>query len=201
MKHMNIRYPHVIENCVGEKLIFLAVQPEPGGDCLLVENYVQPGCGPVMHTHWQQDECLTVMEGKLGYEVLGGEKQYVGAGETVLFERGTPHRFWNAGKEVLHCTGWVKPANTLVFFLSAIYAAQNKSGKAQPETFDAAYLVKNYASEYDLAEMPGFVKKVIIPATYYAGKLLGKYDHFKDAPTPLKPVKTGRQQTIVMAGN
>jgi hypothetical protein len=86
----------------------------------------------------------------------------------------------------LHCKGWVKPANTLVFFLSSIYAAQNKSGKAQPEQFDSAYLLKRYSTEYDLPEIPQFVKKIIIPVTYYIGKLLGKYKHFKNAPEPVK---------------
>lgn len=184
---MKITYPHIIENCLGEKIIFREVQKETDGDRVLVENYVAPGNGPVMHTHWLQDEALTVINGYLGYQVQSQSEKYAGAGETVLFERGTPHRFWNAGQEVLHCKGWLKPANTIVFFLSSIYDAQNKSGKAQPERFDAAYLMKRYAAEYDLPEIPMFVKKTIIPITYGIGKLFGKYKHFKDAPDPVKP--------------
>jgi quercetin dioxygenase-like cupin family protein len=183
---MTITYPHTIENCLGEKLIFHKIEKEPGGDKLVGENYVQPGSGPVMHTHWLQDECFTVISGRLGYQLSGQPKQFAHAGETVLFKKGTPHQFWNAGDEVLHCKGWVKPAHNMLFFLSGIFAAQNKSGKAQPELFDGAYLLKRYASEYDLTEMPRLVKRVIIPATYYVGKLLGKYKHFKDAPEPVK---------------
>jgi len=183
---MDITYPHIIENCIGEKLIFLRVENEPGGDKIIVENYVSPGTGPVMHTHWLQDEALTVKEGRLGYQVLGQPKQYANKGETVIFKKGTPHRFWNDGEDVLHCDGWLKPANTIVFYLSSIYAAQNKSGKAQPERFDAAYLIKRYSAEYDIAEIPGFVKKTIIPITYYIGKLFGKYKHFKNAPEPVR---------------
>ena len=156
---------------------------------LLVENYVTPGQGPLMHTHWLQDECLTVVKGKIGYQVKGQPAQYASEGESVLFERGTPHRFWNAGEDVLHCKGWIKPANTIVFYLSAVFAAQKKSGTEQPEQFDGAYLIKRYASEYDLPEIPSFVKKVVIPATYYVGKLLGKYKHFKNAPEPVKKIK------------
>ncbi|OSZ81319.1 cupin [Chitinophagaceae bacterium IBVUCB2] len=183
---MNITYPHIIENSIGEKIIFLGVQSEPDGDRVLVENYVRPGSGPLMHTHFLQDEGFTVINGKIGYEIQGQPKQYAGEGETVVFTRGTPHRFWNDGQEVLHCKGWIKPANTIVYFLSAIYAAQNKSGNERPEQFDAAYLMKRYASEYDLPEIPKFVKKVIIPITYQIGKLLGKYKHFKDAPEPVR---------------
>jgi len=182
---MKITYPHTIENCVGEKIIFHSVQHEPDGDRVIVENFVTPGHGPVMHTHFLQDEALTVIKGKIGYQVVGGEKQYAGAGETILFKRGTPHRFWNAGNEILNCKGWIKPANTIVFFLSAIYDAQKRSGKSQPEQFDAAYLLTRYSGEYDLPEIPKFVKKTIIPMTYTVGKILGKYKKFEDAPKPI----------------
>lgn len=184
---MNITYPHVIENCLGEKLIFKEVRKESDGeDKIIVENFVSPGNGPLMHTHWLQDEALTVIKGRIGYQVLGQPAKYASEGETVIFERGTPHRFWNDGQDMLHCKGWLKPANTIVFFLSAIFAAQNKSGKSQPEQFDGAYLMKRYSTEYDIVEIPVFVKKVIIPITYYLGRLLGKYKHFKNAPASVK---------------
>jgi quercetin dioxygenase-like cupin family protein len=183
---MKITYPHTIENCLGEKLIFHELQKEPDGDRLIGENYVAPGNGPVMHTHWLQDESLTVLKGKIGYQVQGQPEQFADEGETVFFKRGVPHRFWNAGQEVLHCKAWVKPANTFAFFITSIFAAQNKSGKAQPEMFDAAYLLKRYSAEYDMTEIPPFVKKVVIPFTYYTGRILGKYKHFKDAPEPVK---------------
>jgi quercetin dioxygenase-like cupin family protein len=183
---MKITYPHTIENCIGEKLIFQKLQKEPDGDKILVENYVTPGNGPVMHTHWVQDEALTVIKGRLAYEIQGQPVQWANEGDTVLFRRGTPHRFWNDGKDVLHCKGWIKPANTIAFFLTALYDAQNKSGKAQPETFDGAYLIKRYSSEYDLPGIPKLVKKIVIPITYYMGRLFGKYKHFKNAPEPVK---------------
>lgn len=183
---MKITYPHTIENCLGEKLTFKKLVKENDGDRLIVENFVAPGFGPPMHTHWLQDECLTVVNGKIGYQVSGEEKKYAGPGETVLFKRGVAHRFWNAGDETLHCEGWIKPANTIVFYLSAIFEAQNKSGTAQPEKFDGAFLVKRYASEYDLTDIPSFVKKVIIPSTYFIGKVLGKYKKFDSAPEPVK---------------
>ncbi|MGZ5248461.1 MAG: cupin domain-containing protein, partial [Flavitalea sp.] len=175
-----------IENCIGEKLIFNELVQEPDGDRLLVENYVQPGIGPLMHTHWMQDECLTVISGKIGYKVKGGEEKFAGEGESVLFKKGVAHRFWNAGDTILHCKGYIKPANTIVFFLSSIFEAQNKAGGARPEAFDSAYLLTRYKSEYDLNDIPWLVKNTVIPITYQVGKLLGKYDHFKNAPEPVR---------------
>ena len=181
-----ITLPHTIENHLGEKLIFKSIVEEDGEEKLIVENCVQPGAGPVMHVHFKQDESLTVKKGRLAYQIQGEEPKYAGPGETVTFLRGTPHRFWNAGEDVLECEGWIKPANSIVYFLSGIYAAMNKSGKEEPELFDGAYLMTRYKTEYDLPEIPGFVKKVIMPLTVRVGKLLGKYDHFEDAPEPLR---------------
>lgn len=182
---MKITYPFTIENCVGEKLVFVSVAKDKDQDKVLVEAYLEPGCGPMMHTHFKQDESLTVESGKMMYQILGAEPVALKKGETVLFKRGTPHKFWNAGEDILKCTGWISPVFSVVYFLAALYNAQNKSGKAQPESFDGAYLITRYSSEYDLPEIPAFVKKIILPITYFFGILLGKYKHFKDAPQPL----------------
>lgn len=183
---MNFKYPHTIENSIGEKIIFKSVEQLPGGDKVIVESFCKPGAGPAMHTHHKQEEELTVLSGKMGYHILGQEPKFASPGESVLFKRGTPHRFWAEGQEPLHCKGWIQPANSIVFFLSSVYAAQNKSGKGEPEPFDGAYLLTKYSSEYDMPEIPSFVKKVIFPITVFIGGLLGKYKHFKDAPAPLK---------------
>jgi len=45
---MNIKYPHKIEKCIGETLIFKEALKEQEGDRLLVENYAAAGKGPVM---------------------------------------------------------------------------------------------------------------------------------------------------------
>ncbi|MDB5252030.1 MAG: cupin [Flaviaesturariibacter sp.] len=182
---MTYKLPHTITNCLGERLIFKELIPEPDGDRLLVENFVSPKCGPPMHTHFLQEEALTVVAGRIGYQVLGEEPQFAGPGESVIFKPGVAHRFWNDGDDILHCTGYVKPANTIVFYLSSIFAAQNKTGTERPDAFDGAYLLTRYASEYEMVGLPPFVKKVVIPATYQVGRLLGKYKHFKDAPAPV----------------
>lgn len=183
---MEYQFPHIIQNPSGEKLSFLQLVKEADGDRLLVENSVPPGAGPLMHTHHLQEEALTVVRGRIGYQVKGQKPQFAEAGATVTFAPGVAHKFWNAGDDELHCTGYIKPANTFVFFLSSIYAAQRKSGSERPEMFDAAYLMTRYSSEYELNDLPWFVKKVIMPITYVIGKMLGKYKHFKDAPEPVE---------------
>lgn len=177
--------PHRIQGPTGEVLIFQRIEPEADGDKLICENFVAPMAGPPMHVHFLQDEALTVVSGKMGYQIMGEAPQYAQPGESVVFKRGVAHRFWNAGTDTLNCTGWVKPANSLVFFLDAIYAAQNKTGTDRPELFDAAYLTHRYRSEYEMMDIPPVVKKVVMPIVYGLGVVLGKYRKFRHAPQPL----------------
>ncbi len=85
---MTYSLPHTIENHLGEKLIFRSIRHEPDGDVLIAENFVQPGSGPPMHTHWLQDEGFTVLEGRIGYQIAGQPEQYAEVGESVVFGRG-----------------------------------------------------------------------------------------------------------------
>ncbi len=178
---MSFQFPHTIENKYGEKLTFLRME----GQRVIVEGFATPGAGPTMHTHLRQDECLTVVSGKMACQIAGQEPAYIGPGESAVFKRGTPHRFWNAGEDTLHITGWIDPADNLVFFLSALYDAFNAGQHERPELFDGAYLLRRYRGEYDMPEMPFFVKKVIMPIVYAIGSATGKYRKFSHAPRPL----------------
>lgn len=182
---MEYTLPHTVESGDGEKIIFKEIIHEPGGDKVIVESFCEPGCGPAMHVHFKQDECLTVVSGQLSYQILGKEPVHVNTGETITFLRNQPHKFWNTGDGELKIEGWVKPVNSVIFFLSALFEARKRSGKSRPELFDGAYLMTRYKNEYGMPEIPGFVKNVIMPATYQLGKVLGKYEKFKDAPEPL----------------
>jgi quercetin dioxygenase-like cupin family protein len=185
-----ISYPHKIENGNGETIIFKEVVKGPKGDRVNGESFVAPGSGPPMHVHWQQDEGFTVIAGKMAYQIQGQQTQYAGPGDTLVFERGVAHRFWNAGEDTLHCEAWLEPAHNIVFFLTSIFDAQKKSGDAKPDVFDASYLLTRYASEFDMLDMPPFVRRVIVPTSYRIGQALGKYKHFEGAPAPLPELVT-----------
>ena len=178
-------YPHTIDNGHGERLTFLRRVSTPEGETLEVENCVQPGNGPPMHTHHYQEEALTVQSGRLGYLRRGGAEQFAGPGETVVFKPGDSHRFWNAGSDELRCTGYVRPPENIEYFLRGIYEAQKKSGGPRPDAFDAAFLMTRYRSEFRLDEVPSFVARFIFPIQVLIGRLLGKYRKFADAPPPV----------------
>ncbi len=178
--------PKTISNILGEEITFQQIVEENGVKKMLLSNRVAPQAGPPFHVHFKQDECLTVTRGRIGYQIKGQAERFAEAGETILFKAGETHRFWNAGEDALECSGWVMPANSIDFFLAALYDSVNKAGKPEGDPFDSAYLVTRYRSEYDVDVIPTFVKKVIMPITVFVGKLLGKYEHFKHAPEPLK---------------
>jgi mannose-6-phosphate isomerase-like protein (cupin superfamily) len=51
-----------------------------------------------LHVHHADDECWIVQEGRLGFQV-GEQRREIGAGESLLVERGTPHSYWNPGPD------------------------------------------------------------------------------------------------------
>ena len=159
---------------------------EDGVEKVIVENEVKPGAGPPMHVHFKQSESLTVIQGEMTYRIAGQEPVVCKVGETATFESGVPHKFWNSGDTTLKCKGWVKPANDLDFFLTEMYKSIDEGDDERPEPFASAYLMTRYKTEYDMLELPGFVKNVIVPITFFVGKLTGKYQRFKDAPEPLR---------------
>jgi len=54
-----------------------------------------------LHLHRSDDEAWYVLEGRLGFRIGDSERE-VGAGESILVTRGTPHSYWNAVAEPTH---------------------------------------------------------------------------------------------------
>ena len=99
-------YPYTIENGHGEALTWLRVVHEAGGDRIEAEAVAQPGAGPPMHVHKLQEEAARVVSGKMGYQLIDGQKLYAGPGELVVWPPGTAHKWWNAGDTELRMTGY-----------------------------------------------------------------------------------------------
>ena len=181
------RYPYTIDNGRGEQLTFTGVTRGPDGDRAEADGIAQPGAGPPMHVHYLQDEAARVVSGRLGYQILGEDEKFAEAGELVVWPAGTPHRWWNAGTTELRVTGWCRPPDNTEFFLGALFASAKQNG-GRPAPFDAAFLLMRYRSEFAMLELPAFVRLVVMPALYFAGRLLGKYEKYKDAPAPKRAV-------------
>ncbi len=178
-------YPYTIANGHGEELTFTGVTHLPDGDRAEADGLAQPGAGPPMHVHYLQDEAARVVKGRLGYQILGREQQFAGPGELVVWPAGTAHKWWNAGNDELHMTGWCSPPGNVEFFLSELFVSTKANGGGRPATFDAAFLTTRYRSEFAMLEIPAVVRHVVMPILYVVGALLGKHRKYRDAPPPI----------------
>ena len=178
-------YPHTIDNGHGERMTFLGLE----GDRLLISSVVDPGAGPPMHVHKLQTEVIRVVRGRVGYEIDGSAPVYAGPGDTLTFDPGVVHRFWNAGDEPLELTGEVFPADNLEYFLTQIYASVATHG-GRPGALDGAFLLTRYRSEFDMTSIPLPVRRFVFPAQAFLGRIFGRYSHFADAPAPVHRPKS-----------
>jgi mannose-6-phosphate isomerase-like protein (cupin superfamily) len=69
-------------------------------ESFVIADWTDPGTHPGRpiagrHLHRSDDEAWYVVEGRLGFRI-GGTEREVGAGESILVSRGTPHTYWNA---------------------------------------------------------------------------------------------------------
>lgn len=176
-------YPIRIESGHGEALIFERLVATADGDRLEGYNEVAPGAGPPMHVHFQQEEGLTVVAGRLGYQIEGEAPRYAGVGETVVFAPGVGHRFWADGDEPLRCAAYIQPAGNIVYFLSEVFRSTRANG-GRPDPFEAAYLLHKYRSEYAMLAIPAFVRRVVFPALRLVGGLTGRFEHLERGPAP-----------------
>ena len=178
-------YPHTIENGAGERVTFARVVPGTTADRLEGENVVKPGAGPPMHVHHLQEEVLTVLRGRMGYQRLGEPARYAGPGETVAFAPGEAHKFWNAGDADLVCAGHIEPIHNVEYFLTEMFASMKRHGGGRPGLFDVAFLATRFRSEYGVIEIPAAVQRIVFPVLVAIGRLLGRYERFADAPPPV----------------
>ena len=71
-----------------------------------------------------------------------------------------------------------------LFALSTLFASAKENG-GRPGLFDGAFLMTRYRSEFEMLEIPAFVRRVVMPIVYMVGTALGKYRKFAGAPEPV----------------
>lgn len=177
-----VQLPLTITNTPEDTITFQRYYTdEQGRETVAVENKTPPKAGPPMHIHYKQDESLTVVSGKMGIKEPGKPERFITVGETVTWSAGQPHKFWNAGDDTLHCTGWVTPVDSFVYLLSEIHKSVY-AGNGKPSLFDIAFLMRRYKSEFYMLEIPAFIQSTFFPTLVFLGRLLGKYKKYANAP-------------------
>jgi quercetin dioxygenase-like cupin family protein len=118
-----IKAGDTIENPVtGEKMTFLVTGNETAGQLLQIEMAVRPaGFVAAEHVHPLQQERFLIKAGEITLRIAGNEQHYK-AGDEVTIPAGTPHVWWNSGKEELRVVLEFRPAGRFDQFITSFFA-------------------------------------------------------------------------------
>lgn len=159
----------------GEILIMTRIRDEKGQMKLTLDGSLPAGAeGPPLHIHFHEDEIGRVVAGTLGAEI-GGERITVPKGGEAVLPAGVPHKWWNAGDDLLEFSGHVSPGVDLDRYLQAIFAIMNAGPPGKPSIFYLAHVAWRHRKTQLLSNPPAAVQRIVFPIIISVGTLLGKY--------------------------
>jgi quercetin dioxygenase-like cupin family protein len=172
-----IRSGDTIHNPVtGERITFHQTSADTNGEAVVIECAVEPdGFVAAAHVHPSQTERFNVIEGMLGLKV-GKDEQTLGRGDVAVVEPGTPHRFWNAGDEVVRFVCEVRPALQFESLLETMFtlAADGKTNrKGMPNPLRLAVIARAHFETVRLPQPPAWLQKTGLAVGAPLGRLLG----------------------------
>jgi len=157
----------------GEILVMRRVRDAQGQIVLSLDGSLPPGTnGPPLHVHFRENEEGIVKAGTLGAQI-GTDKFVVPAGGTVVLPAGRPHRWWNAGDDLLEFSGHVVPVD-LDRYLQAVFAVLNASD-GRPPLFYLAHVLWRHRDTQLLSIPPRAIQRIVLPVLLGIGHILGKY--------------------------
>ena len=157
----------------GEILVMRRMRDAQGQIVLTLDGTLPPGTsGPPLHVHFHEHEQGIVKAGTLGAQI-GTDKFVVPAGGTVVLPAGRPHRWWNAGDDLLEFSGNVVPVD-LDRYLQAVFAVLNASN-GRPPIFYLAHVLWRHRDTQLLSIPPPAIQRIFLPVVLIIGCILGKY--------------------------
>jgi quercetin dioxygenase-like cupin family protein len=167
----------VIENPVtGERLRFLETSQETNGEYVLVECTVQPsGFVAAAHVHPRQTERFEIEAGVLGFRVDGNDV-LARAGDTIVVEPGSAHKFWNAGDTEARFVCEVRPALQFERLLETMFALANDgrtNRNGMPNPLRLAVIANAHFEDVRLPFPPAWLQKAGLALGAPLGRLLG----------------------------
>jgi quercetin dioxygenase-like cupin family protein len=185
-----IRTGDTLHNPVtGERLHFLETAADTNGEHVLVEVTVEPdGFVAAAHVHPHQTETFEIVSGAIWFE-LGGKEILAGAGDTVVVEPGTAHKFWNAGWEAAVFRTEVRPALAFERLIETMFtlAADGKTNrKGMPNPLRLAVIADAHFDNVRLPFPPAWLQKLGLVLGAPLGRLAG-YSATYDAAEPSEP--------------
>jgi quercetin dioxygenase-like cupin family protein len=172
-----IRTGDVLQNPVtGELIRFVQAAADTNGEVVVVDVVVAPeGSVAAAHCHPYQTETFQVLEGEVTFKV-GRKKIVARAGETLVVEPGTAHKFWNSGTTDARFRCEVRPALQFEQLIETMFslAQQGKtSRKGMPNPLRLAVIANAHFDDVRLPLVPHVLQKLALAMGAPAGRLLG----------------------------
>ncbi|MBO0821961.1 MAG: cupin domain-containing protein [Nocardiopsaceae bacterium] len=166
---------HVIENPLSGERITVTARPRRAGDALAWELVLAPGGRvPGSHSHPEQTERFTVLEGRLRFRA-GRRRIVAGPGDVVVIPPGTVHHFANAGPGPARVAVTSRPAlgtEAMLETAAALARDQRAAGRAWPRPLDLALFLGDFRHELRAPYLPGFgVRAALWPVRALARSL------------------------------
>ena len=172
----------VVSPPAGKRVRFVDRPEDPDSDPLRFEMWLaaEDSHGPMKHVHPEQEEFLTVVDGRMGV-FHGGESAEYGPGEGVTIPAGDVHRFWNAGETELHLRGGVDPGLRTETFMRITYGLARDGAPVTPSgmplnALRLAALLDEFDDMLFLAAVPVEIQRFGVAAVAPLGRLAG-YDN------------------------
>ena len=185
-----IRSGQTIENPVtGERITFLKTSRDTDGEYVLVEASIAPNGGVASHVHPYQTEEFEVLSGSVEFK-KNRDKVVAHAGETVVVEPGTVHRFKNVGTDEARFVAKVAPALEFESFLETMFAlaaAGKTNKKGMPNPLRMAVIANAYLDDVRMPHVPGGIQKAALAAGAAVGRLAGYQPTYVPAPAAHRP--------------
>jgi quercetin dioxygenase-like cupin family protein len=172
-----IRTGDTIENPItGERVTFLKTSAETDGELVVIDTSVAPdGAVAAEHLHPHQSERFEILEGEVEFK-RGKEIIVARAGDVVMVQPGTPHRFRNLSDEEIRFRTEVRRALSFETFLETMFglASEGKTnGKGMPNPFRLAVIMNEHFDLVRLPSPPVWMQRTGLSLGAPLGRLLG----------------------------
>jgi mannose-6-phosphate isomerase-like protein (cupin superfamily) len=172
-----IRTGDVLVNPVtGEQLRFVKTARDTDGRSIELEVTVEPhGSVAAAHMHPRQTERFEIVSGTVGFRI-GRKTIEAHAGDAVVVEPGTAHKFWNAGEEQAVFRTVISPAlsfERLIETMFALAADGKTNRKGMPNPFRLAVIAKAHFGDVQLPFPPEWMQRAGLALGSPLGRLLG----------------------------
>jgi mannose-6-phosphate isomerase-like protein (cupin superfamily) len=166
----------LVNAVTGEQLTFLRTSAQTDGEYVLLECAVAPnGAVASAHVHPIQEERFEIVSGELGMR-RGRERLVATAGDVVVVEPGTAHKFWNAGDEEVRFRCEIRPALAFEELIETMFglAADGKTNrKGLPNPLRMAVIAKAYRDVIRLPFPPPWMQDAGLLFGVPLGRMLG----------------------------